>query len=77
MGVLTLLCSQMDTKTTKGTLDPVLIELKKIMEEEDLTYRALAKEVGVNHMQLFRWFKGATLSKTSRKIIKLYLISRL
>ena len=57
--------------------DPLIEEIKTIMKVNKWGYRRMAQELGVHYQTVFGWLKRGTLSKMSRRIIKLYLISRL
>ena len=59
------------------SLDPLILELQKIRDEKQLSYRQLASEIGVHYLTVFKWFKGGKVSNLSKKAIKQYLISML
>ena len=58
-------------------LDPVVRELKIVKEENNLSYRKLAQEMGIHYQTVYGWFTKGRLSNMSRRIIKQYLISKL
>ena len=58
-------------------LDPLILELQKIKDEEGWSLRQMSGDTGFHYQTLYSWFHGSTLSNSSRKLIKQYLISRL
>ena len=57
--------------------DPLIKALKTIKEDEKLSIRDLARELGVHYLTIFAWFHGTPPSNLSRRVIKQYLINRL
>ena len=42
----------------KKIKDPLILELKKVMEEKDLSAAVMSRFIGCNQAQVGRWIKG-------------------